>query len=720
VGLLKRKNEGDSDERPGPSASVSLRSTTAEGPTGTRGNSQFKLSGKREPPQFTRLLIIEEGTISKSKLEKLFDNTINNKKDLLSNWFRTLDEKEKETAIALSLFSGLYDDQFFEATEQVVKRAWEDRHTHLKSLDYCDLNNLFSFFNVQPVDANRRLVNSKFPNQRLEFFQAIWFSHRRRLLAELPVLESLINDAENIEAYSWELYGTKERKERLLQVVSEVLSDLSILHLEVVEPNLLQLATNPDIKIQEVTARALARWRAFDKGKQLFDTLERWREEAYIQEMINYIIEETTEKGGVEDDEKHTPAEAIIRTTVALTIAYASIYDKPNKLSGSLIATFLKFRKDESEYVRERFRKVTVPMVVSNHFWQLRSQLPELLYYLDLVNSVAIGIARGYDRFPDRVEKLIDEWLDHIKKHPQYRSSGKKITHRDAVLITVIRSLSEIRYSSENSFDAKAAYDIIVDLQKEEHHKTIEKYYYQFVLNQLYIHDSTVNPGILDIIENLSHKRHPKLIEEFTKIYLNQRSAQKGGGFSWRFKNRNIRIWLEGDRPLTEIERTIIGWLLEDHPAGHQIAIDALYQFSEVVDSKEKLIIENYEERQSQNRESHRKYAHQEAREPVYTYIKNNLSSHLIGLITLRKHTGKIKSILSNVLPVLVRKKYTSEDNLNIVASKLKRYDAPQSQKISAYIEKFAGYFSLFLTLRLIAVIVAVVIFVMVIINLFK
>ena len=36
----------------GPSASVSLRFTTAEGPIEKRENSQFKLSGEKEPPQF--------------------------------------------------------------------------------------------------------------------------------------------------------------------------------------------------------------------------------------------------------------------------------------------------------------------------------------------------------------------------------------------------------------------------------------------------------------------------------------------------------------------------------------------------------------------------------------------------------------------------------------------------------------------------------------------
>ncbi|MCO6488366.1 MAG: hypothetical protein J5I98_08115 [Phaeodactylibacter sp.] len=55
---------------------------------------------------------------------------------------------------------------------------------------------IFNFFNVRQIDANRRLIYSKFLNQRQEFFKAIWYSHRRKLLAALPVLESLIQTAD--------------------------------------------------------------------------------------------------------------------------------------------------------------------------------------------------------------------------------------------------------------------------------------------------------------------------------------------------------------------------------------------------------------------------------------------------------------------------------------------------------------------------------------------
>ena len=97
---------------------------------------------------FVRLLKNQRKAIDKNGLNKLLAQITNDNLDLITNWFLTLDEKEKETAIALSLFEGLYDDQFFEATERLVDETWEARETRLRSLDYCDLDSLFNFLDV--------------------------------------------------------------------------------------------------------------------------------------------------------------------------------------------------------------------------------------------------------------------------------------------------------------------------------------------------------------------------------------------------------------------------------------------------------------------------------------------------------------------------------------------------------------------------------------------
>nr|HQU60487.1 hypothetical protein [Saprospiraceae bacterium] len=470
-----------------------------------------------------------------------------------------------------------------------------------------------------------------------------------------------------------------------------------------------------------VTAKALARWRAFGHENQLFETLERWREEMHIQEMINHIsktLSQEEEQAEEEELRAPIPAEAIVRATVALTLAYASTYDHPNQLSNGLIETFLKLLEDKNKYVRERYSKVTVPMVVSIHFWQLRESLPRLLNYSDLVYSVAIGIAQAYDRFPDKVEKLIDEWLDYVRQYPQYRSSGKKITHRDSVLITVILALAEIRYSSENAFNAKSAYEIIVELQKEEYHKAIEKYYFHFVLKQLDVHASEIDSTILDIIENLSHKRRPKLIQAFTRIYLNQRSRQKGGSITWRHNGHEFPVWLDGGRPPTEIERTMVKWLLEDNPSGQQIAIDTLYHFGEALDSEEIVFVEEYQDKNLQNREPERETPHIEPKEPVITFLEGNWISQIIGWFTLSNYAENIRPILWNILPVLALKQYTSEQNLSAVADKLRRYGASEGQEVAGFISRFAHYFNQFLIWRVVAIVALVILVVLILVAL--
>lgn len=665
---------------------------------------------------FTRLVNNEERTISRASLKKLLDNVVDSKNELISNWFLSLAEKEKETAIVLSLFEGLYDDQFFEATERIVDEAWQNRETKLKSLDYCDLDSLFNFFNVHQIDFNQRLIYSKFSNQRMEFFKAIWFSHRRKVLSALPVLEELIHDSGKIEKYNWELYGTTERKERLLKVVSEVLSDIGMLNSHIVEPYLLRLATDPVIEIQEITAKALARWREYEREEQLFEILERWRNEIQIQEMIRSLFAFHTEDRENEDENHRQPTpNTIVLATIALTIGYASSYDEPNKLSDKLIRNFIALKDERNEYVRERFRKVTIPQVVGNHLWQLRLDLFELMKYLDLLHNVAMGIALAYEKFPKRVKDTIDEWLDYVNEHYRYRSANDRITHRDAVLITVILALSEIRYSDENEFNSKVAYALISKLQDEEFHEAVEKFYLHFVLRQINLHDSKIDPAILGIIEKISKQRHPELIESFTKIYLNQRRNLKNGEETISVDGVEYQVWLKEERPLTKIEKTMMDWLLEDSLVGQQIAVEALYQFNEVFDFEEKIIIRNYLSWKDRQKQEEAPEQTAEAPKPIIPLLAHNWTSRLIGWAILGRYSGRIRKVLENLLPVLVRKKYTSQEHLDIIADKLNRHGEEENRKISEFIARFPGYFNNFSLILAFGVIIIIILAIIII-----
>ncbi|MDV3348985.1 hypothetical protein QGP82_09810 [Leptothoe sp. LEGE 181152] len=109
--------------------------------------------------------------------------------DALNTWYyNQLNQREQLLAISLSFFDGLFDDQFFAAIEILVTNVWKNRDANLKALDYCDLDNLRSYFEFIDTDDQKTLVKLRFPKQRFTCLKIAWKSHRRQILAALPVL----------------------------------------------------------------------------------------------------------------------------------------------------------------------------------------------------------------------------------------------------------------------------------------------------------------------------------------------------------------------------------------------------------------------------------------------------------------------------------------------------------------------------------------------------
>ena len=118
----------------------------------------------------------------------------------LKQWYHTqLNPCEQLLALGLSLLDGLFDDQFFAALEFLVGQVWRQRDPSLRALDYNDLDNLGNFFkSFEPQtrfsddgDSSSAYVpriQVRSPELRRRLLRVAWQSHRRRILATLPVL----------------------------------------------------------------------------------------------------------------------------------------------------------------------------------------------------------------------------------------------------------------------------------------------------------------------------------------------------------------------------------------------------------------------------------------------------------------------------------------------------------------------------------------------------
>ena len=290
----------------------------------------------------------------------------------LRGWYYSkLSPREQMLAIGLSLFDGLFDDQFFAALEAIVDNAWKNRDASLKALDYCDLDNLRSYFRFTPDDKNKRtLLEVRFAKQRLTCLKIVWESHRRQILSALPVIVDLIKKSEN--QMNGELNGSVVKRRNMQQVISRAISEVGLISRtgsqEAVEDSLLNLAASSNPEIQSVAAQSIALWRDRDHQKvvldaehnldideELFSVLDGWQRESRINERVRFFLREKVEQ-------KTVKASDYIRSTLAITVAYASSHDAPGELSPKLYELFVRLSKDSTKLVRKSFSSYTVPL----------------------------------------------------------------------------------------------------------------------------------------------------------------------------------------------------------------------------------------------------------------------------------------------------------------------------------------------------------------------
>jgi hypothetical protein len=262
-----------------------------------------------------------EDKLSLSALEEIFKSA-NNPKESLEKWYKMyLNTREQFLAIALSLFDGLFEDQFFAALEKVVKEVWQQRDSSFQAFDYRDLDNLKNHFEFIEITVySNKLKDFKFVKtkdyatelqirqlklnrveDRRALFEIVWNSDRRKILTTLEVIKKLVLDSTNNNSYNWELYRSWIRRNNVRKVISTTLSELGMISSQtssIVQEVLLRFAEKPNIGIQEVTAQAIARW--YDQGAveeffsivQLFynDTLRAEESETQKREEINLFL----------------------------------------------------------------------------------------------------------------------------------------------------------------------------------------------------------------------------------------------------------------------------------------------------------------------------------------------------------------------------------------------------------------------------------------------
>jgi hypothetical protein len=505
--------------------------------------------------------------------------------DAFHQWFQTiLQPREQWLTIGLGLFDGLLDDQFFTAFEQVITTAWREREPGLVLPDYHDLDNLEDFYRQVKTQTAAVKIESRIPNQRQAVMRLAWKSHRRKLLAALPVLQSLAQKSIHRRASNPSLYGDSVRRNEIRRTISEALSDIGLISAEAIEDILIEFASDEDSVVQAITGRALARWRVYERDDALFDLLEHWKDDTRLREAVTIAQE-----GREQTD--HASPEAYIRATIALTAGYAAQYDPTNQMPERLIKLLLDLAADQNSLVRSRFRGYTLPTVVPLHLSQVAPVLhDDLVRYIDLVQAIGASLGKAYRFSPEEVIALLDAWEVECEQNRPGRYNPDHITHRDAVLAAIAFTYGQIEYGpGTGPLTADRAFTKLQRILENENHPFVRNAVVLAITFQAQQHFTRIEPQLKRLVMEVTPNEREEIVKIFSSIYLQQRADLAGGDDVIEKDGREYAIWLEAQqRPLTAIEKAMFRWLNSDgNPIARQIATQSFVLFASQFDQDE-------------------------------------------------------------------------------------------------------------------------------------
>lgn len=97
-----------------------------------------------------------------------------------------------------------------------------------------------------------------------------------------------------------------------------------------------------------------------------------------------------------------------------------------------------------------------------------------------------------------------------------------------------------------------------------------------------------VAPYLQTLLTKLTREEIDDIITIITDIYLHQRATLKGGDEAIEVNGRSYQVWINSQRPLTDVEQVIFEWLgNEKYPIVQQAALEARLDFNSELDAVE-------------------------------------------------------------------------------------------------------------------------------------
>lgn len=625
---------------------------------------------------------------STTGIDNIISEVINSSESLVVKWFRTLDNKQKLLALGVSLFDGAYDDQYFSLMKKVVGKFWKHSDPSLLALDYIDLEFLFDYFRFESIDGGRQIIRNRFPNQRKDLIKVAWTSHRRHILAVLPVLVSGVNESVNNKTSDWELYGTRQRQMNIRSFISKTIAELGLVSIPAIENSLIELASQNNVTLQRVAAKALAGWREFDEDERLFSTLNSWLLDGRIQLLINEFLSKRNNDNEIQIGPN---ASAYLKATVVLTLSYAANYDGPNRLHQSIIHLLTELSKANDTLVRSRLKEA-LPKIVQHHTLQLKSLLTnELVRFDDLEDSIGLGLALAYKDYPADIKAILYDWLNNCMDTASDLNNRKKFTYRDKVLVMVFKAFQKIELrAAGDAITVDEVFQWLIKFNKQEKRVSVRKNLLDTVGQIMSLDWEKAEKYLPNFFNPNNLTEADIIVMRFVKIYLEQRENLVGAKYQFRWEDRIVPIWLSpNERPLTKIEMIMLKWMDSGDITLKQIATLSFLGFARIFEEDELEFIEELKIKLQEERINSSRYIFREPaiyQKPVEPAISIWTRIYIFLLLLFESRQSKIT--LRAIFKLLYRNPSFSRAHINIVYGKWLRSKDRSTQKLAGWMKK--------------------------------
>lgn len=574
--------------------------------------------------------------------------SVRSHEESLSEWYhRQLNSKEQLLAIGLSLFDGLFDDQFFSALEAVVEYSWKKRDANLQALDYCDLDNLRGYFDFIETETQEAIIRIRYPKQRLTCLKIAWKTHRRQILSVLPILVNLVKGT--VEGVDRELYSSPIRQEKLRQTISEAISGIGLISRlgagsrEAVNDSLIQLAASRDTKVQAVAAQSIAAWRDQDNqvyiGNQekididgeLFSIFESWipNPKYSVSSTLDREFQQRAQSQGKSDvqeeykdqqknqDQNHESQEKpehYIEATLAIVVGYASQYDPKGNLSETLYERFKKLPRasKSNPMVRDGFAKYTLRMVVGRHLSKVQDFLLKTILnngFDDLIPEVAESLSTAYRYNPVLVVALLKQWENWCLTENIFSDNPEELKRRNSLMATTAVTIENIFASNHDKYSEELtigqAFITLLNFLNFEGEEKARRFLLQLISSLIKNKFNKLKPQDLEkLFKIISLEESTKIIlKALNTIYLEQRSNLTGGDETFEIdtdtinnsKKNQYPIWLvPEERKSTLIEDILLNWIKNDlNPQCQKFAALAYMGFIREFEEEERAAIDS-------------------------------------------------------------------------------------------------------------------------------